>query len=713
MNKIILMIVIFAVTVMAGFVSAEDALFITAVGGTDIDKGYSVAQTSDGGYVVTGFTQSYGSGDYDVLLVKFDSSGSEEWTKTVGGALNDYGYSVVQTSDSGYIVAGSSHNYGGTDSDVLLVKFDSSGAKQWTRTVGGTLNDYGYSVAQTSDGGYVVTGKTLSYGAGNYDVLLVKFNSSGAKQWTRTVGGAGVDVGYSVAHTSDGGYVVTGYTPRYGGADSDVLLVKFDSSGTEQWNKTVGGTDGDYGLSVAQTSDSGYIVTGNTASYGNGNRDVLLVKFNSSGEEEWTRTVGGTYGDYGYSVVHTSDGGYVVTGFTLSYGTGDYEVLLVKFDSSGVEQWTKTVGNTSKDYGYSVAQTSDGGYVVTGQSASYGEGNYDVLLIRVDANGECGTCSALANEDDVIVGSPAVTVGSPEITVGSPAVTVGSPAVTVGSPNPNESQVCYELISSTTPIYSNFTSEETTNFSEVTLASVTSMTLAIDNKGKIAFPSDHSINTENEDYDKHIKIEDGFISVNTSALDSSFNSSSILTIEGVTCPVATISYAEGFFSTKDDIIANGRNCIIDGVCSNVQCAGTTLTFDVSHFTGFAAGSNSNLTIEAEAGIKYPLDSIEFTAEYVNSTDGTPISGECNITFDDEGTWHTMDFNSPDYNYTKSFAVAGTHEYNVTCSSANFVTLEANDTKLVSSVDIPEFSVLTLGLGLIAVLIGLAVIRKKK
>ncbi|MCK5630475.1 MAG: hypothetical protein KAI26_07690, partial [Nanoarchaeota archaeon] len=110
---------------------------------------------------------------------------------------------------------------------------------------------------------------------------------------------------------------------------------------------------------------------------------------------------------------------------------------------------------------------------------------------------------------------------------------------------------------------------------------------------------------------------------------------------------------------------------------------------------------------------YPLDPIEFRAEYVNSTDGTPISGECNITFDDEGTWHTMDFNSPDYNYTRSFATSGLHEYNVTCSSANFVTLEANDTKLVSSVDIPEFSVLTLGFGLIAVLIGLVVIRRKK
>jgi len=263
-----------------------------------------------------------------------------------------------------------------------------------------------------------------------------------------------------------------------------------------------------------------------------------------------------------------------------------------------------------------------------------------------------------------------------------------------------------------TPTTSNFTSTETTNFSEVAdITNVTSMTLAVTGKGKIKFSSTHSINAEAQDYDTNIVIEDEFISVNTAALDESFNSSATITLEGITCPVETITYQEGTFTSKQDIISGGSNCELDGVCSNIQCSDSTLTFDVLHFTGFAAGADANLTIQAQAGVFYPLEPIEFTAEYVNSTDGTPISGECNITFDDD-TEYTMDFNSPIYNYTKAFVTAGTHEYNVTCSSTNFVTLEANDTKLVSSVDIPEFSVLTLGLGLIAVLIGLFVIRKK-
>jgi len=291
-------------------------------------------------------------------------------------------------------------------------------------------------------------------------------------------------------------------------------------------------------------------------------------------------------------------------------------------------------------------------------------------------------------------------------------------AIDLGTTNPANTPklngISINYSTSVTPTYSTFTSEETTNFSvENDLENVTGMILAIIDKGKIEFAEDYEMNCKNQDYDTNIVIEDEFISVNTAALDESFNSSATITLEGVTCPVETITYQEGTFTSKDDIIAGGNNCELEGVCSNIQCTGTTLTFDVAHFTGFAAGSDANLTTQAEAGVFYPLDPIEFIAEYINSTDGTPISGECNITFDDDwDTEYTMDFDT-DYNYTKSFATSGIHEYNITCSSANFVTLEANDTKLVSSVDIPEFSVITLGLGLIAVLVGLFIIRKKK
>ncbi|MCK5629942.1 MAG: hypothetical protein KAI26_04965, partial [Nanoarchaeota archaeon] len=258
-----------------------------------------------------------------------------------------------------------------------------------------------------------------------------------------------------------------------------------------------------------------------------------------------------------------------------------------------------------------------------------------------------------------------------------------------------------------------FTSSETTNFSDVTLSSVTSLTLAIDNKGKIAFPSDHNVNAENEDYNTNVKIEDAMIYVNSAALDSSFNDSATLTFYNVDCNAPYVFYSETA-STFATILSENQRCP-ESLCTDIQCSAGTLTVNVSHFSGYASGTNANLTIEAESGVKMPSDPIEFYAWYVNSTDGTQISGECNISFDDNwGTWFEMDYNGSEYNYTKSlgFAAPGTHHYNVTCSSASFVTLEANDTKVISSIDIPEFSTITLGLGLIAVLGGLIIIRRR-
>ena len=256
--------------------------------------------------------------------------------------------------------------------------------------------------------------------------------------------------------------------------------------------------------------------------------------------------------------------------------------------------------------------------------------------------------------------------------------------------------------------------EETTNFStETNLTNVLNLTLA-KTGGKIKFADDWSINTDGEDYDANIKIEDKVIFVNSSALHSSFNNSATLTFENVDCNKPYVFYSETA-STFAGILKENQRCP-ESLCSNIQCLGSTLTLNVEHFTGYAAGTDANLTIEAEAGVKMPSDPIAFYAWYINSTDGTPISGTCNIKFDDDwGTSYTMDYNGSEYNYTKSsgFNTTGTHDYNVTCSNANFVTLEANDTKVVGSVDIPEFSVLTLGLGLIAILAGLFIIRKKK
>jgi hypothetical protein len=208
-----------------------------------------------------------------MFLVKTDSDGNQEWTKTYGGTGTDKGYSVQQTSDGGFIISGvTTAEYG---FDIRMVKTNPNGEEEWNQVFGNTLNDIGFSVDQT-DGGFVVVGYTELFGSGDEDVLLVKLNADGSPDWEKTFGGNGIDRGHSVK-TIDGGFMIIGFTESFGAENKDVWLIKTHADGSLDEEKTFGGNDIDHGYSVQLTDDDGFIITGYTKSEDN-NVDILLIK---------------------------------------------------------------------------------------------------------------------------------------------------------------------------------------------------------------------------------------------------------------------------------------------------------------------------------------------------------------------------------------------------------------------------------------------------
>lgn len=430
----------------------------------------SVQQTLDGGYIGVGYKMYgviYPSGRNDtqvvleksaVYLLRTDANGNKVWDKSFGGlsmsACSDYlntnticnlnwnksewltevvGHSVQQTSDGGYVIAGSYHTgklsidpkwftYDKGD-EVFIIKTDADGNMQWNKTFGEYYNEVGYSVQQTSDGGYIIVGTTASYGVCPWcakemggpapeDIYLIKTDANGNKMWEKVIGGIYTDMAYSVKQTSDGGYIIAGGTGEVGGELQidynpgvnepwlrGVYLVKTDSDGNKLWGKTFGRSDrAEAGRSVQQTSDGGYVIVGETSWSGHASvsiasgqnqesADVYLIKTDANGNELWERTFGGDHMDEGYSVEQTSDGGYVIAGMSFYLGVVP-SMYLIKTDTDGNKIWQRTF--ESSWYGAtSVQQTSDGGYIIAGgnENKIRGSGSKDAYLIKTDENG--------------------------------------------------------------------------------------------------------------------------------------------------------------------------------------------------------------------------------------------------------------------------------------------------------------------------------------
>lgn len=439
---LLILTMILLVPLGCGREASDYAFFKTTGGSVDIWAS-SVQQTADGGYIVAGGASSRptetpeplgtftlqltptptlppGADRYNLLLLKYDRSGSLSWARTANLGSEDAVTSVRQTADGGYILAGYTSSSRYEDRDVLLLKYNSAGGLEWARTTGSSNEDIAQSVWQTADGGYIVAGATRIYGAGEIDALVLKYDSAGTLEWARTAGSDDYyDEALSVQQTVDGGYIVAGYTTGYGIGYADVFLLKYDGEGTLSWAKTTGGKGEDTARSVQQTVDGGYIVAG--ASDG----AVLVLKYDNSGTLEWSRTTGL---DGACAVQQTTDGGYVVAGTTVSFGSvGSADIFLIKYDNVGTLEWARTAGGDSADFVCSMQQTADGGYVITGDTSSYGAGDENVFLLKTDEDGCIPDCG--------LISSASPSVASPNLVTGPHNVSTSSPVMYTDSPD--------------------------------------------------------------------------------------------------------------------------------------------------------------------------------------------------------------------------------------------------------------------------------------
>lgn len=413
-NKILIVLLFTIETII--YAQAPSISWQKTFGGTETEVAHSIIQTSDGGYIVAGIATSDNSGQLvgytaglDGWIIKLSSTGTIQWQKIIGGDDDDQIHSIQQTADGGYIIVGESNSDGlpssNNDFDYWVAKLDSNGNVQWQNKYGGSSQDRAYSIKQTIDGGYVVAGQSASTNGdvtgnhGNFksDFWIVKLNNTGTIQWQKSLGGTFQDEAYSIEQTTDGGYIVAGSTYSkngdvIGAHDGliDYWIVKLDSTGNLVWQKPLGGSGNDEAFSIQQTTDGGYIVAGNTNSI---NGDVVgnsttqrnnywIVKLDSTGNIQWQKCPMYIGTDIAHTVRQTSDGGYVIVGESY-FDYPNCNIFTLKLNNIGNVEWSKTIGNpygntgtTDDEMGFSIQQTTDNGYIIAGfTSANTGLGN--------------------------------------------------------------------------------------------------------------------------------------------------------------------------------------------------------------------------------------------------------------------------------------------------------------------------------------------------
>lgn len=379
------------------------------IGGAIYDNFYDVRQTRDGGFIAAGITASFGDVSGSAFVVKFDGAGLTSWQKAFNGKGSDAALEVIQTKDGGYLLAGCTSSFGSGGMDAWVVKLSASGAVVWQKAYGGTGNEEFRAIRQAKDGGYIAAGKTSSYGSGKSDVWLVKLSATGAVRWQKAVGGADDEAAEDLILTKDGGFAVAGSTESAGAGLRDAFVMKFAADGAPAWHRIYGSTGDDAALSICQTVDQGFAVTGY---YGqpSSQSDLWLARLNPSGAVLWSKAIGGAKRDEGHSVAVAKSGAFVVSGTSQSFKDAYGDGWILGFSAAGAPAWQKLVGTTEgTDVIKAVRVTSDGGIVACGWGGLV-KYNQCAIFLRIAAGGGIDkSCQKIYLDTKAVAAEAAVT----------------------------------------------------------------------------------------------------------------------------------------------------------------------------------------------------------------------------------------------------------------------------------------------------------------
>ncbi|MFW6040239.1 MAG: hypothetical protein ACOC85_00200 [Thermoplasmatota archaeon] len=373
-------------------------------GGEYHDIAYEVLLSEDGGYLLVGYSNSVSPNKrYQVFIVKTNSNGYTEWTKDIGGDYSDRAFAATKTADGGYAIAGSTTSYGGRDNeDFYLIKIDNEGNLEWENNFGGDHNEIAYDVIQTSDGGYILVGTTVTFGHKGTDWWIVKTDANGEKEWSRYYGGQQDEACTALVETEQGDFVLGGYTASYGDPGYGLWALKIDEDKIDKekideegemqgieleqkaiiWETNVGGFLDDKIYDLIVTQDGGYAATGETRSYTETGSNFWLVKLDSEGKEEWNNSYGGDFEEVAYSLIQTPEETYMMAGYETSYGGVQEDIFVVEADENGDELFRYETDADRTDIAYSIIMVNEETFAVAGKTRSYGAGGFSFYLVE-------------------------------------------------------------------------------------------------------------------------------------------------------------------------------------------------------------------------------------------------------------------------------------------------------------------------------------------